>query len=168
MVYNPTITQQPQDAEIAKDGTATFTVAAEHTRELHYQWYFRPEGGSAEEVGEDSPTLTLDRYEAGSVYCKVSVTGATTTSDEAKLTLIPENTKNDNWVTVNSAPSITKQPVDATVAKGGTATFTVEATGTVTDSRQYLVNKTYQINVGSKRNLNTKYRSFEGTIWSIG
>ena len=51
MVYNPTITQQPQDAEIAKDGTATFTVAAEHTRELHYQWYFRPEGGSAEEVG---------------------------------------------------------------------------------------------------------------------
>ena len=130
MVYSPTITQQPQDAEIAKDGTATFTVAAEHTRELHYQWYFRPEGGSAEEVGEDSPTLTLDRYEAGSVYCKVSVTGATTTSDEAKLTLIPENTKNDNWVTVNSAPSITKQPVDATVAKGGTASFTLEATGT--------------------------------------
>ena len=54
----------------------------------------------------------------------------TTTSDEAKLTLIPENTKNDNWVTVNSAPSITKQPVDATVAKGGTASFTLEATGT--------------------------------------
>ena len=130
MVYNPTITQQPQDAEIANGGTATFTVAAEHTRELHYQWYFRPENGTAEEVGEDSPTLTLDRYEAGSVYCKVSVTGATTTSDEAKLTLIPENTKNDNWVTVNSAPSITKQPVDATVAKGGTASFTLEATGT--------------------------------------
>ena len=129
-VQMPTITQQPRDAEIAKGGTATFTVAAEHTRELHYQWYFRPEGGSAEEVGEDSPTLTLDRYEAGSVYCKVSVTGATTTSDEAKLTLIPENTKNDNWVTVNSAPSITKQPVDATVAKGGTASFTLEATGT--------------------------------------
>ena len=129
-VQMPTITQQPRDAEIAKGGTATFTVAAQHTAELHYQWYFRPENGTAEKVGEDSPTLTLNRYEAGSVYCEVSVTGASRTSDEAKLTLIPENTKNDNWVTVNSAPSITKQPVDATVAKGGTASFTLEATGT--------------------------------------
>ena len=130
VVQMPTITQQPQDAEIAKGGTATFTVAAQHTAELHYQWYFRPENGTAEKVGEDSPTLTLDRYEAGSVYCEVSVTGASKTSSEAKLTLIPGSTQNENWVTVNYAPSITKQPVDATVAKGGTATFTVEATGT--------------------------------------
>lgn len=130
VVQMPTITQQPQDAEIAKGGTATFTVAAQHTAELHYQWYFRPENGTAEKVGEDSPTLTLDRYEAGSVYCEVSVTGASKTSDEAKLTLLPGYSMGDIWATVNYAPSITKQPVDATVAKGGTATFTVEATGT--------------------------------------
>ena len=130
VVQMPIITQQPQDAEIAKGGTATFTVAAQHTAELHYQWYFRPEGGTAEEVGEDSPTLTLDRYEAGSVYCEVSVTGASKTSDEAKLTLAPEYSMGDIWATVNYVPSITKQPVDATVAKGGTTTFTVEATGT--------------------------------------
>ncbi|MDO4516372.1 MAG: S-layer homology domain-containing protein [Bacillota bacterium] len=130
VVQMPTITQQPQDAEIAKGGTATFTVAAQHTAELHYQWYFRPEDGTAEEVGEDSPTLTLDRYEAGSVYCEVSVTGASKTSNEAKLTLIPEYSMGNNWGTVTYAPSITKQPKDASVIKGGTATFTVEATGT--------------------------------------
>lgn len=130
VVQMPTITQQPQDAEIAKGGTATFTVAAQHTAELHYQWYFRPENGTAEKVGEDSPTLTLDRYEAGSVYCEVSVTGASKTSSEAKLTLLPGYSMGDIWATVNYAPSITKQPVDATVAKGGTTAFTVEATGT--------------------------------------
>ena len=130
VVQMPTITQQPQDAEIAKGGTATFTVAAQHTDELHYQWYFRPENGTAEKVGEDSPTLTLDRYEAGSVYCEVSVTGASKTSSEAKLTLLPGYSMGDIWATVNYAPSITKQPVDAAVAKGGTAAFTVEATGT--------------------------------------
>lgn len=75
---------------------------------------------------------------------------------------------------VESAPAETIVPLPDGTAQWGTMEgrsdvyLTVEATGTVTDSRQYLVNKTYQINVGSKRNLNTKYRSFEGTIWSIG
>lgn len=45
--------------------------------------------------------------------------------------------------------------------------ITVEASGTITDSRQYMVNKTYQINVGSERNMNTLYRSFVGKIWAI-
>lgn len=75
---------------------------------------------------------------------------------------------------VESAPAETIIPLPDGTAQWGTIEgksdvyLTVEATGTVTDSRQYLVNKTYQINVGSLRNFNTKYRSFEGTIWSIG
>ena len=75
---------------------------------------------------------------------------------------------------VEAAPAETIVPLPDGTAEWGTMEgrsdvyLTVEATGTVTDSRQYLVNKTYQINVGSKRNLTTKYRSFEGTIWSIG
>lgn len=75
---------------------------------------------------------------------------------------------------VEAVPAETIVPLPDGTAEWGTMEgrsdvyLTVEATGTVTDSRQYLVNKTYQINVGSLRNFNTKYRSFEGTIWSIG
>ncbi len=46
--------------------------------------------------------------------------------------------------------------------------LTVEAQGVITDKREYLVNRTYQVNVGSERNMNTQYRSFLGVIWSLG
>lgn len=130
-VNYPTITRQPQDAAIAKGGTAEFTVTAEHVKELHYQWYFRKDGWNDERVGEDSPVLTLDRYEEGYVYCVVYTSSdVSTTSEEAKLTLIPDNYKDDDVIVVTYAPAITKQPKPVSAAEGGSATFTVEASGT--------------------------------------
>lgn len=46
-------------------------------------------------------------------------------------------------------------------------TLTVESECQVTDGRYY-VNRTYEVNVNSKRELYTKYSSFSGTIIGIG
>lgn len=45
--------------------------------------------------------------------------------------------------------------------------LTVEGTGVITASRQYMINKTYQINVGAQKNMNTQVRSFYGRIMSV-
>ena len=45
--------------------------------------------------------------------------------------------------------------------------LTVEGTGVITASRQYMINKTYQINVGAQKNMNTQFRSFYGRIMSV-
>lgn len=45
--------------------------------------------------------------------------------------------------------------------------ITVEAEGTVNDRREYLVNRTYQIQIGAEHHMNTRYRSFIGLVWDI-
>lgn len=45
--------------------------------------------------------------------------------------------------------------------------ITVEAAGTVTAVGERFINRTYQIQVGADRNMNTRYRSFTGVIWDI-
>ena len=45
--------------------------------------------------------------------------------------------------------------------------LTVEGTGVITASRQYMINKTYQVNVGAQKNMNTQFRSFYGRIMSV-
>jgi len=47
------------------------------------------------------------------------------------------------------------------------AYITVEAAGSITADRQYLINRTYQVQVGAERSMNTRYRSFIGMIWDI-
>lgn len=76
-------------------------------------------------------------------------------------------------VAVDPVPAETAIPLSDGTAQWGTIEgrydtyITVEATGIVTNERQYMVNKTYQINVGSEKSMNTLYRSFVGRIWAI-
>ena len=76
-------------------------------------------------------------------------------------------------VQIEAVPAETVIPYPDGTAQWGTIQdrydvyLTVEASGTVTESRQYLVNKTYQINVGAQKNMNTLYRSFYGRIMSV-
>jgi hypothetical protein len=116
----PSITIQPMNAAVTAGQPATFTVVATGTTPLTYQW--KKNGalisGATSSSYSTGPTTASDNGVAFAVT--VSNSAGATTSSPATLTV--------NAVAV--APSITIQPMTATVTAGQPATFTVVATGT--------------------------------------
>ena len=115
----PTITTQPADQSVTQGHTATFSVAAQGTAPLTYQWM-----RGTTDVGTNSPSYTTPATTASDNNAKFQVvitnSAGTITSRTATLTVTSTNT----------APSITQQPASQTVTLGQPATFTVVATGT--------------------------------------
>jgi len=126
----PKITTQPADQTVAAGKTATFAVVATGTAPLTYQW--RKNGAAI--GGATSASFTtgsLTSADSGATYSVVvSNAAGTATSRGAKLTVS------------GTAPSITTQPQDQTIAAGKTATFTVVATGSAPLSYQWRRNGT--------------------------
>jgi Immunoglobulin domain/PQQ-like domain len=116
----PTITAQPTNQTVTAGQAATFTVAANGTAPLTYQWYLN---GAA--AGTNSGTYTISGTTTGqsgaSVYVKVSNSAGAATSNTVKLTVNAAQA---------TAPAITTQPTNQTVTAGQTATFSVSASGT--------------------------------------
>jgi hypothetical protein len=121
----PRITTQPADQTVAAGNTATFAVVATGTAPLTYHWH---KNGVAI-GGATSPSFTtgsLTSADSGATYSVVvSNAAGTATSRAAKLTVS------------GTAPSITTQPLDQTVASGKSATFTVVAAGSAPLSYQW-------------------------------
>jgi gliding motility-associated-like protein len=119
----PVIALQPTDETVCEGSAATFSVTAVGVG-LTYQWMVGGtnlvDGGNIS--GATTSTLTIDpamTTDAATDYSVVVMMGSCpATSVDAELT-------------VNVGPSITAQPVDATVCPGGTATFSVTATNPV-------------------------------------
>lgn len=125
----PSFTTQPQNQTAAVGGTATFTVAVSGNPTPTLQW--RKDGANL--AGQTGTTLTLTNVSAASAgsYTAVATNSAgSATSNAATLTVSAST----------SAPAFTSQPVAQTVANGGTAVFSVEATGTPTPTYQWLKN----------------------------
>ena len=126
----PKITTQPADQTVAAGKNATFAVVATGTAPLTYQW--RKNGAAI--GGATSASFTtggLTSADSGATYSVVvSNAAGTATSRGAKLTVS------------GTAPSITTQPQDQTIAAGKTATFTVVATGSAPLSYQWRRNGT--------------------------
>ena len=126
----PKITTQPADQTVAAGKTATFAVVATGTPPLTYQW--RKNGAAV--GGATSASFTtgsLTSADSGATYSVVvSNAAGTATSRGAKL------------IVSGTAPSITTQPQDQTIAAGKTATFTVVATGSAPLSYQWRRNGT--------------------------
>ena len=104
---------------VTAGNSATFTVIATGTAPLFYQWRFN--GGNL--TGATSAALTLNNCQtnnAGTYSVVVSNTAGTVTSTGATLTVNPALV----------APGIATPPANQSVIMGGTATFTVTATGT--------------------------------------
>src|SRR4029077_76378 len=107
---------QPASKTVAVGQTASFSVTAKGTAPLSYQW----QKNGAAISGATSSSYT---------------TPATTSTDNGALfAVVVSNsvgkvTSRSATLTVNSAPSITTQPVSKTVTAGQTATFAVTATG---------------------------------------
>lgn len=117
----PVITQQPVPQSVCSGATTTFTVAATGSGTLTYQWQKNDANLSTggHYTGVTTATLTVSGAsiaDVASYRCVVHDSAGATNSNEAALTL-------------RAATSITQQPVASNVCPGGTATFTVTATG---------------------------------------
>ncbi|HOB75110.1 MAG TPA: immunoglobulin domain-containing protein [Phycisphaerae bacterium] len=124
----PTITAHPVAASVCAGGTATFSVTASGSG-LSYQW--QKNGSNLSNGGHYSgvttATLTVSSAssaDAASYRCVVTNAGGSATSNAAALT-------------VRAATTITAQPTAQAVCPGGTASFSVTATGDGTLSYQW-------------------------------
>jgi DNA/RNA endonuclease G (NUC1) len=123
----PTVTAQPAPVTVADGGSATFTVAATGTAPLGYQWRRNgvPISGNAT---ANTATLVISPAgfgSEGSYDVVVSNPAGSVTSQSAGL------------IVTAVAPSITTQPLPQLVTAGGSASFTVAATGSAPLSYQW-------------------------------
>ena len=125
----PSISSQPASKTVAVGQTASFSVAAKGTAPLSYQWQ---KNGAA--IG-------------GATSSSYTTPATTSTDNGALFAVVVSNsvgkvTSSSATLTVNSAPSITTQPVSKTVTAGQTAAFAVTATGSAPLSYQWSKNGT--------------------------
>jgi|ERR1700675_83546 len=116
----PTIATQPANQSVNVNQTATFTVVANGTAPLSYQW----QQGTTNISGANSASYTtpaVTQADNGSTF-QVVVTNSAgrVTSNPATLTVTSAAVK----------PTITTQPANQSVNVNQTATFTVVANGT--------------------------------------
>ncbi|HEY1171115.1 MAG TPA: YHYH protein [Verrucomicrobiae bacterium] len=150
----PSITQDPQSLTISEGNNATFTVTASGTSPLSYQW---KKGSSVINNATNSSYTITNATTASAGTYSVVVTNivSSVTSGSATLTVTAP---------VNTAPTITTEPVSQAVAEGGSVTFTVAATGTSpftyqwkqnnnpiggATSSSYTINPVYSTNAGT-------------------
>jgi predicted extracellular nuclease len=121
----PGITTAPAPQVVTEGGTAQFMVAASGTAPLTYQWRKGTtdlvNGGIVSGATTDTLTLTgVALADSGNYNVVVTNLGGNITSADAALTVNP----------LLVAPAISSQPSPQSVPPGGTASFSVTATGT--------------------------------------
>jgi hypothetical protein len=124
----PTILVQPSNETVLAGATATFSVGANGTSPLFYQWSFN----GTNMAGATNASLTLTNVQpvqAGPYAVQVANVAGATNSANAVLT-------------VNTPPVITTQPASATNIVGTTASFTVVASGSTPLNYQWKKNGT--------------------------
>lgn len=128
----PTITQQPASLAVNEGQAATFSVTADGTGPLAYQW--QRNGQPISGAGTSSYTIAAaSMADAGAQFAVVvSNAAGSVTSNAATLTVNP----------VLQAPAITQQPANATVTAGQMATFAVVASGSAPLAYQWQRNGT--------------------------
>ncbi len=122
----PTITTQPASQTVTAGSSVTFGVTASGSPAPTYQW----QKGGAAISGATSASYTIASAaaaDAGTYTVVVTNSAGSVTSSGATLTV--------NAATV--APAITTQPASQTVTAGGSATFSVTATGTPAPTYQW-------------------------------
>jgi hypothetical protein len=140
VVVGSSITKQPTSLSVFATQTATFSVTVAGVSPFTYQWYRIPSGSSTGVVisGATSGSYTTPALTTGNsgdkYYATITDSCSILTSSNATLTVSSGNVP----------PTIITQPVGATVAAGGTTTFSVVASGTPTLTYQW-----YRIPTGS-------------------
>ena len=112
---SPAITGQPQSVVVCAHDTASFSVTASGTIPLSYQWSLAGTNISGA-TGSSLTVTNVQPSQAGSYSVSVFNACGSVASSNALLTVL-------------TPPTITSQPINQTVAAGGTVTFTVVASG---------------------------------------
>ena len=142
----PVILTQPRNQTVTAGDSVAFTVTVSSQVPATYRWLKNGQTIS----GAVTATLTRNAVtlaDAGSYVVIATNSGGSATSLAATLTVIPPsvlppgNPTNPPPATA-SAPIITTQPVSRTVTQGGSASFTVAATGSGPLAFQWLKNGT--------------------------
>jgi sugar lactone lactonase YvrE len=116
IIAQPIITTQPVNQSVSIGGSATLTVVASGTA-LNYQWLLN----GVAITGATSSTYTISSIttnNAGNYTCVISNSAGSVTTAAITITVILPT------------PTITTQPISQTVSIGGSAIFTVVASGT--------------------------------------
>ncbi len=128
----PTIVTPPGSLTVEAGTTAVFSVAAQGTAPLTYQWFrngVAVAGATASQL--QVTTTAADAGTTSSVTVRVSNDAGTITSAAAVLTVVAP---------VPTAPSIVTPPAPVSVPAGLSATFAVTAQGTAPLAYQWLRN----------------------------
>jgi hypothetical protein len=138
----PGIVQHPMNQVVVPGGSTVFTVVASGSSPLSYEWYkdnsLLADGGHYS--GCTTAALTVssaDDDDVAGYHCVVANPYGTAPSNAATLML-----------GTPSGPTITQHPSDESVAPGGTASFTVVATGTPPLSYEWQKNQADLANEG--------------------
>ncbi len=129
-----TILTQPENVTVNADSTATFSVSAQGTGKLNYQWYVRKAGSNEDMLWNGHITATTSATSNSSwnsmkVWCVVTdEAGASAKSDAAV-------------VKIKQPLVVVTQPEDIAVKPGDTAKFRVSAQGTGSISYQWYYKK---------------------------
>ena len=125
----PSITSQPASQVVNSGEPASFTVVAEGSDPLQYQW--RRNGALIAGAATSTYTTpTADSDDGAAFSVVVSNPAGTIESETAKLTVKPATV----------APAIVTQPSDQTITSGQNATFNVAASGSAPLSYQWQKN----------------------------
>ncbi len=149
----PTILVQPTNQTVAAGGTATFSVSANGTQPLTYQWSF--DGTNIPGATNTSLTLTnVESIQAGTYIVQVANVAGLTTSSNALLA-------------VNAPPGITTQPANSTNVVGTTASFTVIATGSTPLNFQWKKNGTNLIGAAGTNLTIVNVQTNDAAVYSV-
>jgi hypothetical protein len=124
----PAITTQPAAASVTEGQTATFSVTASGTAPLTYQW--RRNGTDIAGATASAYSLTTTLADNGAAFSvAVRNSAGSATSNTASLSVTAQSTP----------PTISAQPAAASFTAGGTATFSVTASGSPTLAYRWLI-----------------------------
>lgn len=127
----PVIGTQPQPATVLQGQPASFSVVAAAQPAPTYQWQRSADGVTWTDI-------------AGAVAASYQTAATTPADDGARFRVVVGNAEGSVTsaavtltVTAEAAPQFTRQPDDATVTAGATATFTAAASGVPAPSYQW-------------------------------
>ena len=124
---SPSISNPPVSLTVTQGQTAAFSVTADGTAPLGYQWYFNTNTMLSGQTATNLSIANAQATNAGAYSVRVSNSGGSVTSAVATLTvLLP--------------PAIITQPQSQTVLVSNNVTFTVVASGTAPLSYQWFFN----------------------------
>jgi pectate lyase len=126
----PSVSIDPQDTDALAGQDATFNVVASGTLPLSYQWYFNTNTLLTDATDATLSLTNVQPANAGWYFAVVTNGYGSATSAVAQLT-----------VNLPVKPTITVQPLNQTnISPGGTATFSVLASGTEPFNYQWYFN----------------------------